>query len=198
MAIAALSMDGAGSVRGPALTSPKGRRARALGVAMIRFALGHALLLAVGAGPIVLIGWSIPPPVERGGEMLGGALLIVRRGLGHAAAPFAAPPLRGNKRARAPASAHSHASDAGGGRVRRQQPARAGDAHALRRLAGHGAAALLVGLIGICRREPVDKPPWRATRRATSTGESRRRSRGWRTSSRMHRRAGTRSFCFTT
>jgi nickel/cobalt exporter len=68
MAIAALSMDGAGD----ALS----RRARAIAVA-IRFALGHALLLAVGAGLIVLIGWSIPEPVERGGEMLGGALLIV-------------------------------------------------------------------------------------------------------------------------
>jgi len=63
MAIAALSVDG-------------DRRARALGVAT-RFAAGHALLLGVGAGLIVTIGWSIPPHVERGGEMLGGALLIV-------------------------------------------------------------------------------------------------------------------------
>lgn len=70
MAIAALSVDGGGSLDSAA------RRARALGVA-VRFALGHALLLAVGAGLIVLIGWSIPAPVERGGEMLGGALLIV-------------------------------------------------------------------------------------------------------------------------
>jgi nickel/cobalt exporter len=65
MAIAALSVDGTDE-----------RRARALGVA-VRFAVGHALLLGVGAGLIVLIGWSIPAPVERGGEMLGGALLIV-------------------------------------------------------------------------------------------------------------------------
>ncbi len=71
MAIAALSVDG-----GDRLDSSAARRARALGVA-VRFAFGHALLLAVGAGLIVLIGWSIPAPVERGGEMLGGALLIV-------------------------------------------------------------------------------------------------------------------------
>ena len=71
MAIAALSVDDAAPV-----ASSAGRRARALGIA-VQFALGHALLLAVGAGLIVVIGWSIPAPVERGGEMLGGALLIV-------------------------------------------------------------------------------------------------------------------------
>ena len=71
MAIAALSMDGDAGDR-PAAA----RRARALSVA-IRFAAGHAVLLGAGAGLIVLIGWSIPPHVERGGEMLGGALLIV-------------------------------------------------------------------------------------------------------------------------
>src|SRR4030095_3975529 len=70
MAIAALSLDGTADDRAPA------RRTRALGVAL-RFAIGHALLLGLGAGLIVLIGWSIPPHVERGGEMLGGALLIV-------------------------------------------------------------------------------------------------------------------------
>jgi hypothetical protein len=69
MAIATLSMDGAA-------TTGAARRARALGVAL-RFAIGHALLLGCGAGLIVLVGWSIPPHVERGGEMLGGALLIV-------------------------------------------------------------------------------------------------------------------------
>jgi hypothetical protein len=68
MAIAALSVDGADEGRM--------RRARAVAVAM-RFALGHALLLGLGAGFIVLLGWSIPSRVERGGEMLGGALLIV-------------------------------------------------------------------------------------------------------------------------
>jgi nickel/cobalt exporter len=71
MAIAALTVD-----EGAGVESPGGRRARALGIAL-RFALGHALLLAIGAGLIVVIGWSIPAPVERGGEMLGGALLIV-------------------------------------------------------------------------------------------------------------------------
>jgi hypothetical protein len=69
MAIAALSMDGGDA-------SASARRARALGVAL-RFAIGHALLLGCGAGLIVLVGWSIPPHVERGGEMLGGALLVV-------------------------------------------------------------------------------------------------------------------------
>jgi len=69
MAIAALSVDGQD-------TGAPARRARALGVAT-RFAIGHALLLGLGAAIIVLIGWSIPPHVERGGEMLGGALLIV-------------------------------------------------------------------------------------------------------------------------
>ena len=68
MAIAALSLGS--DARGSA------RRARAVGVA-VRFAVGHAVLLAAGAGLIVAIGWAIPAPVERGGEMLGGALLIV-------------------------------------------------------------------------------------------------------------------------
>src|SRR6478672_1889577 len=70
MAIAALSVDGTAEATAAA------RRGRALAVAT-RFAIGHALLLGCGAALIVLIGWSIPPHVERGGEMLGGALLIV-------------------------------------------------------------------------------------------------------------------------
>jgi hypothetical protein len=69
MAIAALSVDGR-------VQSPAARRARALGVAM-RFAIGHALLLSCGAGLLVFIGWSIPAVVERGGEMLGGGLLVM-------------------------------------------------------------------------------------------------------------------------
>jgi hypothetical protein len=69
MAIAALSVDGRAQSAGA-------RRARALGVAT-RFALGHALLLSCGAGLLMLIGWSIPTVVERGGEMLGGALLVI-------------------------------------------------------------------------------------------------------------------------
>src|SRR5260221_1458435 len=71
MAIAALSMDGDLSDR-----SAGAGRARALGLA-VHFGGGRALLLGVGASLIVLIGWSIPAHVERGGEMLGGALLIV-------------------------------------------------------------------------------------------------------------------------
>jgi nickel/cobalt transporter (NicO) family protein len=69
MAIAALTVDGR-------VQSPGARRARALGVAT-RFAIGHALLLSCGAGLLVLIGWSIPAVVERGGEMLGGVLLVL-------------------------------------------------------------------------------------------------------------------------
>jgi nickel/cobalt exporter len=73
MAIAALTVDGR-------VQSPGARRARALGVAT-RFAIGHALLLSCGAGLLVLIGWSIPAVVERGGEMLGGALLVIIGGV---------------------------------------------------------------------------------------------------------------------
>ena len=69
MAIAALSVDGT-------VTRPSARRARALSVA-VRFAAGHALLLGLGAGLLVLIGWSIPAVLERGGEMLGGLLLML-------------------------------------------------------------------------------------------------------------------------
>ncbi len=75
MAIAALSL-------GPGAEAPAARRARALGIA-VRFALGHALLLAVGAGALVALGWSLPMVFERAGEMLGGILLV---GLGAAAA----------------------------------------------------------------------------------------------------------------
>jgi len=69
MAIATLSVS-AGT------EAPAVRRARALGVA-VRFALGHALLLAFGASAIIILGWTLPLVVERGGEMLGGLLLIV-------------------------------------------------------------------------------------------------------------------------
>jgi nickel/cobalt exporter len=69
MAIATLSMSAGAE-------APAVKRARALGVA-VRFALGHALLLALGASAIILLGWSLPLVVERGGEMLGGVLLIV-------------------------------------------------------------------------------------------------------------------------
>lgn len=69
MAIAALSVA-------PGDRAPAAQRARAIGVAM-RFAAGHALLLALGAGAFIVLGWSIPAVVDRGGEMAGGVLLIV-------------------------------------------------------------------------------------------------------------------------
>jgi nickel/cobalt exporter len=77
MAIAALSIGPGGDTT---LTLPA-RRARALGVA-VRFAAGHALLLAVGAGALVALGWSLPVVVERGGEMIGGTLLVIMGGAG--------------------------------------------------------------------------------------------------------------------
>lgn len=69
MAIAALTVDGS-------VMTASARRTRALGVA-VRFATGHALLLGLGTGLIVLAGWTIPAVIERGGEMLGGVLLVV-------------------------------------------------------------------------------------------------------------------------
>lgn len=73
MAIATLSVSG--SAEAPAV-----KRARALGMA-VRFAVGHALLLALGASAIILLGWTLPLVVERGGEMLGGGLLIALGGI---------------------------------------------------------------------------------------------------------------------
>jgi hypothetical protein len=74
MAIAALSVGTPGE-------SPALQRARAFGVA-VRFAVGHALLLALGAGALVALGWSLPIIVERGGEMLGGGLLVLLGAIG--------------------------------------------------------------------------------------------------------------------
>jgi len=74
MAIAALSLAPAGDT--PAL-----QRSRAFGVA-VRFAIGHSVLLALGAGALVALGWSLPLVVERSGELLGGALLIILGGVG--------------------------------------------------------------------------------------------------------------------
>lgn len=74
MAIAALSLGTAGE-------SAAVKRTRALGVA-VRFAVGHALLLGLGAGALIALGWSLPLVVERGGEILGGSLLIVLGGAG--------------------------------------------------------------------------------------------------------------------
>jgi hypothetical protein len=67
MAIAALSLA---TPLGPA------RYARAFGLA-VRFAVGHALLLALGAGVVVFSGWQIPVRFEQGGEFVGGCLLII-------------------------------------------------------------------------------------------------------------------------
>jgi nickel/cobalt transporter (NicO) family protein len=74
MAIAALSLATTGE-------TPAVRRARALGVA-VRFAVGHALLLSLGAAVLIALGWSLPLFVGRGGEILGGSLLIVFGALG--------------------------------------------------------------------------------------------------------------------
>ena len=57
------------------------QRSRALGIA-VRFAVGHALLLGLGASALILLGWSLPLIVERGGEILGGVLLIGLGGIG--------------------------------------------------------------------------------------------------------------------
>ena len=65
MAIAALSVSGVTETAAV-------QRTRALSVAF-RFACGHALLLAVAAGGLLLLGWSLPVMFERMGEMLGGA-----------------------------------------------------------------------------------------------------------------------------
>ena len=46
----------------------------------VRFALGHALVLLVGAGGVLLLGWQIPALVERTGEIVGGVLLILMGG----------------------------------------------------------------------------------------------------------------------
>jgi hypothetical protein len=69
MAIAALAVNGRGQIsdRAP------------VGVAL-RFAIGHALVLLVGAGAVLLLGWQIPEVVERTGELVGGLLLILMGG----------------------------------------------------------------------------------------------------------------------
>ena len=68
MAVAALSVGGAADTAAV-------QRARALSVAF-RFACGHALLLAIGAGGLLALGWSLPLMFERAGEIVGGVLLI--------------------------------------------------------------------------------------------------------------------------
>jgi nickel/cobalt exporter len=56
-------------------------RARAFGVA-VRFACGHAMLLALGASAVAIFGWTVPAAAERGGERLAGLLLIGLGALG--------------------------------------------------------------------------------------------------------------------
>ena len=68
MAIAALAVNTKGS--------PGAGRREPIRVA-VRFALGHALVLLVGAGAVLVLGWQIPELVERAGEIVGGMLLIL-------------------------------------------------------------------------------------------------------------------------
>jgi nickel/cobalt transporter (NicO) family protein len=67
MAIAALSVKGRG---------PDAAAAPSPFEVAIRFATGHALLLLVGAGAVLALGWQIPAVLERTGERVGGAVLI--------------------------------------------------------------------------------------------------------------------------
>jgi nickel/cobalt exporter len=67
MAIAALSLA---TPLGPA------RYGRAFWLA-VRFAVGHALLLSVGAAAVLFFGWQVPVPFEQTGEFVGGCLLIL-------------------------------------------------------------------------------------------------------------------------
>jgi hypothetical protein len=116
MGIAALSLA-------PAPGGPAVQRARAFGIA-VRFAIGHAVLLGAGAAALIVLGWSLPLAVEKGGEMLGGTLLILLGGLGicgafsgrlyghthvHSGEPAAHWHLHFGQRARHPIpAAHSH------------------------------------------------------------------------------------------
>lgn len=67
MAIAALSLA---TPLGPA------RYGRAFWLAL-RFAVGHALLLSVGAALVLFFGWQVPGRFEQAGEFVGGCLLIL-------------------------------------------------------------------------------------------------------------------------
>lgn len=67
MAIATLSLA---TPLGPA------RYGRALWLA-VRFAIGHALLLAIGSALVLFFGWQIPARFEQSGEFVGGCVLIV-------------------------------------------------------------------------------------------------------------------------
>lgn len=118
LAIAALTIAGE--------ESATARRARALGVA-VRFAAGHALVLAIGATAVILAGAAVPSSIEHGGELLGGALLIVFGAVGLFATVFG----------RLYVHAHAQAADPGAWHIHLGTPR----AHAV----GH---SLLPGLIG--------------------------------------------------
>lgn len=66
MAIAAMSVDG---------RQPAGRGARAAWTA-VHFAVGHAMLLALGATAAILFGWVLPAAMASGAEVVGGVMLI--------------------------------------------------------------------------------------------------------------------------
>ena len=68
MAIAALSVTSTGETAAV-------QRTRALAIAF-RFACGHAVLLAIGAGALLALGWSLPLMFERASEIAGGVVLI--------------------------------------------------------------------------------------------------------------------------
>ena len=71
MAIAALSAHGRDDqVRGKAFR------------VALRFACGHAVVLGVSAAAVLLFGWQVPVVLERGGELVGGWLLVVLGGMG--------------------------------------------------------------------------------------------------------------------
>ena len=99
MAIAALTVAGD--------DAPAARQARALGVA-VRFAAGHALVLAIGATAAVLAGAALPDSMEQGGEILGGALLIVLGLVGVFAAFFGRLYVHAHERAADPGAWHIH------------------------------------------------------------------------------------------
>jgi nickel/cobalt exporter len=99
MAITALTIGGEDSAAA--------RRARALRVA-VRFAVGHALVLAVGATAVVLAGAALPPSMERGGELVGGMLLIVFGVVGLSAAFFGHLYVHAHAPAADPGAWHMH------------------------------------------------------------------------------------------
>ena len=72
MAIAALSIDG---------RAGRQRRARIVKTAM-QFAVGHTVVLGIGAAVALALGWTLPAAAAAGAERLGGALLVALGGAG--------------------------------------------------------------------------------------------------------------------